>query len=171
MNSRLQGTILLTALVCCATSLSLVSPEIDARGGGRGGARASVHGGGHAGRPPGGRPAGGVHRPPGGGGRPVAGPPGGGGGARPPAGGPRPPAGGARPPAPPPPGRYWNHPVATGVAIATTAAVIGSVIYSLPPSCTKVYVDGLTYQQCGPTWYRPQYAGTSVQYVVVESPY
>ena len=67
--------------------------------------------------------------------------------------------------------RRWNHPVATGVAIATTAAVIGSVIYSLPPSCSTLYVNGTTYQQCGSTWYRPRYAGTSVQYVVVDSPY
>ena len=170
MSPRLQRSVLMAALACSTMSLTLVSMDLDARGGGRGGAhasaRVSVHGGGRAARPPAGRPAGGMQRPPGGGGRPIAGPPPG--GARPPAGGARPP-GGPRPP-PPPPDRYWNHPVATGMAIATTAAVIGSVIYSLPPSCTKVYVDGVTYQQCGSTWYRPQYAGTSVQYVVVAAP-
>lgn len=164
MSPRLERSVLMAMLACCSMSLTLVSPDVDARGGVRASARVSVHAGGRAARPPAGRPpGGGAHRPPpGGGGRPIAGPPPG--GSRPP------PHGGGRPP-PPPPGRYWNHPVAAGAAIATTAAVIGSVIYSLPPSCTTVSVDGLTYQQCGSTWYRPQYAGTSVQYVVVESPY
>lgn len=69
----------------------------------------------------------------------------------------------------------WGyHPVATGVAIgataAVTAAVIGSVVYSLPPSCSSVIVNGVSYQQCGSTWYQPQYAGSNVTYVVVNSP-
>jgi hypothetical protein len=69
----------------------------------------------------------------------------------------------------------WGyHPVATGVAVgataAVTAAVIGSVVYSLPPSCTSVIVSGMTYQQCGSTWYQPQYAGSNVTYVVVNPP-
>jgi UDP-3-O-[3-hydroxymyristoyl] glucosamine N-acyltransferase len=67
--------------------------------------------------------------------------------------------------------RRWNHPVGTAVAIGATAAVIGSIIYSLPPSCSTVQVGGVTYQQCGSTWYQPRYAGSSVQYVVVNSPY
>ncbi len=67
--------------------------------------------------------------------------------------------------------RGWNHPVGTAVAIGATAAVVGSIIYSLPPSCSMVQVGGATYQQCGSTWYQPRYAGSSVQYVVVNSPY
>jgi hypothetical protein len=66
------------------------------------------------------------------------------------------------------------HPVATGVAVgataAVTAAVIGSVVYRLPPSCTSAIVNGVTYQQCGSTWYQPQYAGSNVTYVVVNPP-
>jgi hypothetical protein len=65
----------------------------------------------------------------------------------------------------------WNHPVGTAVAIGATAAVVGSIIYSLPPSCSMVQVGGVTYQQCGSTWYQPRYSGTSVQYVVVSPPY
>jgi hypothetical protein len=65
----------------------------------------------------------------------------------------------------------WNHPVGTAVAIGATAAVVGSILYSLPPSCSTVSVGGVTYQQCGSTWYQPRYSGTSVQYVVVNSPY
>lgn len=69
----------------------------------------------------------------------------------------------------------WDyHPIAAGVAIgataAVTAAVIGSVVYSVPPSCSTVIVNGISYSQCGSTWYAPQYSGTNVQYVVVEAP-
>jgi len=69
---------------------------------------------------------------------------------------------------------YGYHPIATGVAVgataAVTAAVIGSVVYSLPPSCSSVIVNGISYQQCGSTWYQPQYAGSNVSYTVVNAP-
>lgn len=43
------------------------------------------------------------------------------------------------------------HPVATVATIAVTAAVIGSMTPSLPPSgCVPVMVGNLMYQQCGP---------------------
>ena len=71
----------------------------------------------------------------------------------------------------------WNgdyHPVATGLAVgagvALTAAAIGSIAYSLPPSCGMVAVGGVSYQQCGSTWYQPHYVGTQVQYIVVNPP-
>jgi hypothetical protein len=66
------------------------------------------------------------------------------------------------------------HPVARAAAwtagAAVTAAAIGSIAYALPPSCTTVIVGGMSYQQCGSTWYEPQFAGTSVSYVVVSPP-
>ena len=31
-------------------------------------------------------------------------------------------------------------------------------------------VGNVTYQQCGDTWYQPQYAGTQLTYVVVNPP-
>src|SRR5215467_1339955 len=69
---------------------------------------------------------------------------------------------------------HWDHPVAAaaavGTAAAVTAAAIGSIAYSVPPSCVPVDVNGVTYQQCGSTWYQPQYAGSSVQYIVVTAP-
>jgi hypothetical protein len=69
--------------------------------------------------------------------------------------------------------RNW-HPVARGAAFAAgaalTSAAIGSVVYSLPPSCTVTVVGGVSYQQCGATWYQPRFSGTSVSYVVVQSP-
>jgi hypothetical protein len=55
-------------------------------------------------------------------------------------------------------------------AAAVTAAAVGSVAYSIPPSCTAVVSAGVTYQRCGNTWYQPQYAGTSVTYVVTNPP-
>ncbi len=66
------------------------------------------------------------------------------------------------------------HPVATAAAVTATAvvtsAVIGSIVYSLPPACSVVYVNGITYQQCGSTWYQPQFSGGSTTYVVVNAP-
>ncbi|MCL1633962.1 DUF6515 family protein [Luteimonas sp. SX5] len=73
---------------------------------------------------------------------------------------------------------HWNdwddRPFATAAAVtagvAVTSAVIGSIVYSVPPSCTTVIVDGIGYSQCGSTWYQPRYSGTTVQYVVVNPP-
>ena len=71
---------------------------------------------------------------------------------------------------------YWNdyHPVATGVAVGTAAAVttaaIGSMMYSLPPACSPRPYGGMTYYYCGGAWYAPQYRGDQVVYVVVNQP-
>jgi UDP-3-O-[3-hydroxymyristoyl] glucosamine N-acyltransferase len=66
------------------------------------------------------------------------------------------------------------HPAATAAAVTaaavTTAAVVGSAVNSLPPSCQAVSVNGFTYQQCGSTWYQPQFAGSNVTYIVVNPP-
>jgi hypothetical protein len=59
---------------------------------------------------------------------------------------------------------------AVTAAAVTTAAVVGSVVHSIPPSCSAVDIDGITYQQCGSTWYQPQFAGTTVNYIVVNPP-
>lgn len=73
--------------------------------------------------------------------------------------------------------RDWDdhyHPVARAAAVTTaavaTAAIIGSMVYTLPPSCVTVVRAGVSYYQCGSTWYQPTYVGTNIQYVVVESP-
>lgn len=66
------------------------------------------------------------------------------------------------------------NPVATGVAVGAaavvTAAVVGSMVYSLPPRCAPYVHAGVTYQQCGGAYYQPQYSGSSVTYVVVNPP-
>ncbi len=64
---------------------------------------------------------------------------------------------------------HW-HPVAAAAAVTATAMVIGSMVRTLPPSCSTVVVNGVSYSQCGSTWYLPQYSGTTVQYVVVNAP-
>ena len=62
----------------------------------------------------------------------------------------------------------------TAAVVATTAivtaAVVGTRVYALPPACTTVIVNGFAYQQCGSTWYQPQFVGTSTSYVVVAAP-
>jgi hypothetical protein len=62
------------------------------------------------------------------------------------------------------------HPVATAAAITATAIAIGSIVNTLPASCRTVMVGGLTYHQCGSTWYQPQFVGTTTSYVVVVAP-
>jgi hypothetical protein len=69
---------------------------------------------------------------------------------------------------------HHHHPVATAVGVAAvasaTAAVVGSIVHALPPQCSAVVVNGITYQNCGGTWYQPMYAGTQITYVVVNPP-
>ena len=64
---------------------------------------------------------------------------------------------------------HW-HPVAAAAAVTATAIAVGSLVRTLPPSCTTMVVDGVSYSRCGGTWYLPQYSGTTVQYVVVNPP-
>jgi hypothetical protein len=53
-------------------------------------------------------------------------------------------------------GCCYHSGVGVAAAIATTAivtaAVVGTRVYTLPPSCTVVYVNGFTYYQCGGSW-------------------
>lgn len=53
---------------------------------------------------------------------------------------------------------------------AVAAANVGSVVYDVPSSCTTTTVNGVTYEQCGNIWYKPQFEGTSTTYVVVNPP-
>lgn len=71
-------------------------------------------------------------------------------------------------------GRHYNPigtAVAVGAAVAVTAAVVGSIVNTLPTGCTTVIRNGISYSQCGNVWYEPQYAGNNVTYVVVNTPY
>jgi hypothetical protein len=73
-------------------------------------------------------------------------------------------------------GYYHDHDDGIGVggaiAIGVAGMAVGSMITAaaLPPSCSTVSVNGITYQQCGNTWYQPQYSGSQVNYIVVNPP-
>jgi hypothetical protein len=70
-------------------------------------------------------------------------------------------------------GSCCYHPNTAAVVATTaivTAAVIGARVNTLPPACSVVIVNGLTYQHCGSSWYQPQFVGTSTTYVVVAAP-
>lgn len=64
----------------------------------------------------------------------------------------------------------YNPAVGVVAATAVTAVAIGAIVSSLPPSCTTVVAAAATYQHCGHDWYRPQYSGNNVTYVVVPPP-
>ena len=66
-------------------------------------------------------------------------------------------------------GYYYGRPI---VAF-TTGLVIGSIIAAstMPTTCTTVVVGGVSYRQCGTTYYQPFYQGDTLVYKVVASPY
>ena len=65
---------------------------------------------------------------------------------------------------------YWG-----GAAIVawTSAVVVGSMVAAstMPTTCTTFIHGGVTYRQCGSSYYRPYYQGDTVVYQVVNSPY
>jgi hypothetical protein len=65
---------------------------------------------------------------------------------------------------------YRPHPVLRAAAVGATAVAVGTVVYSLPPECQTVIVNGVPYRQCGATWYHPRYAPSGVSYIVVAPP-
>jgi hypothetical protein len=66
-------------------------------------------------------------------------------------------------------GYYYGSPI---VAF-TTGLVIGSIIAAstMPKSCTTVMVGGVSYRQCGSSYYMPVYQGDTLVYKAVASPY
>jgi hypothetical protein len=68
----------------------------------------------------------------------------------------------------------YNSGVGTAAAITAaavgTAMVVGAMVNSLPPSCTAISANGVTYQKCGSTYYQPQFSGGNTTYVVVNAP-
>jgi len=55
---------------------------------------------------------------------------------------------------------------APGAAAVATAAYLTA----LPAGCAPAVYSGATYYGCGGTYYRPQYQGPNVVYVVVPAP-
>jgi len=76
------------------------------------------------------------------------------------------------------PSGWYDGAFAAGVAVTATVGVAAAaasnsyqtVVTAPPPNCVPVVVNNITYQQCGSTWYKPQYVGTELQYVPVPPP-
>ena len=60
---------------------------------------------------------------------------------------------------PPPPTTYYPQ-----------GMVIGTQVAYLPPGANSMVVNGVTYYQAGPTWYKPYYGSSGVYYEVVPAP-
>ncbi len=60
---------------------------------------------------------------------------------------------------------YHGAAVVAGAAVVTAIA-IGTIVATLPPSCSTLIVNGVTYHNCSGTYYAP--SGT--QWVVVQAP-
>jgi len=56
------------------------------------------------------------------------------------------------------------------VAAGAAALAVGATVVSLPPACSNVVINGVTYYQCGGTYYQAAYDGPNVVYVVVQPP-
>ncbi len=61
---------------------------------------------------------------------------------------------------------YGYSGAAVAGAAVVTAIAVGTIVSSLPPSCSTVVVDGVTYHNCSGTYYAPR----GSQWVVVETP-
>jgi hypothetical protein len=66
---------------------------------------------------------------------------------------------------------YWGA-AAVGAAAGyiAGATLTASAFAALPCTHTTVVVGGVTYYQCGSTWYQPAYAANGVTYVIVNPP-
>ena len=75
-------------------------------------------------------------------------------------------------------GYYGGYYPSTGGAYAAgvvTGAIIGSTMTAAAfsaqaKSCSTLVVSGMTYYQCGSTWYQPATQGSQVTYIVVNPP-
>ncbi len=64
----------------------------------------------------------------------------------------------------------WRYPAGAAAVAVGTAVAVGAVVSTLPPSCNTFVADGVTYQNCGGTYYAPRYDGPNVVYEVVSPP-
>lgn len=66
--------------------------------------------------------------------------------------------------------RNWGYPVGAAAVAVGTAVAVGAIVSTLPPSCSTFVADGMTYQNCGGTYYAPRYDGPNLVYEVVSPP-
>jgi hypothetical protein len=55
-------------------------------------------------------------------------------------------------------------------APAAPGVPIGTVVQALPAGCASVVVSGVSYSDCGGTFYKAAFQGNNVVYMVVEKP-
>jgi hypothetical protein len=55
-------------------------------------------------------------------------------------------------------------------APAATAVPIGTVVQALPAGCTSMVVSGVSYSNCGGSFYKAAFQGNNLVYVVVPKP-
>lgn len=60
---------------------------------------------------------------------------------------------------------------AWGIATGVTTVAVGTAVFSLPTPGTTFLDGDITYQQCGSSWYQPQFDGPSVTYAVLAPPH
>ena len=65
---------------------------------------------------------------------------------------------------------YHSRPYYGAGAAAVTAVAVGTVVATLPTGCSQIVVHGRPYYNCTGTYYQPQYSGSEIIYVVVDSP-
>ena len=58
--------------------------------------------------------------------------------------------------------------VLAGMAIGSV--MTAAAFSAQSSSCSSLSVNGMSYYQCGSTWYQPSYSGGNVTYIVVNSP-
>ncbi len=68
-------------------------------------------------------------------------------------------------------GRYGGYGAGYATGVAVGAAMSASAWRAQSCTPTAVLVSGVTYYQCGGTWYTRSYSGGSVTYVVTSNPY
>ena len=70
-------------------------------------------------------------------------------------------------------GRGYGYYGGRPILAFSTGLIIGSVIASasMPTTCTTFVTNGISYRQCGSSYYHPYYQGDTLVYKVVASPY
>lgn len=66
--------------------------------------------------------------------------------------------------------RHWGYSGGAAVAAVGAAVAVGAIVSSLPPDCRTIVVDGVSYRDCGGTYYVPSYDGPNVVYEAVPPP-
>jgi hypothetical protein len=56
------------------------------------------------------------------------------------------------------------------VVVVQSPTTIGTVVTTLPGSCTRVTKGSATYFDCSNVWYLPQYLSSGVTYMIVAPP-